>query len=161
MKPERVCPRRPRPRRRGERGAAAVEFAIVLPLLLLIVFATIQYGLYFWAAQTGSSAISVAARQLTVGNCDTEPELVTMVENRLGATAVGTPTVTRTYYDVDGATALGSTASVAKVGGTVEVTITFDTIDLNFPFVPFLDDAEVSRQVVARVEDNTDQGCPT
>ncbi len=133
----------------------------MVPLLLLVVFGTIQYGFYFWAAQTGSSTVNVAARQLTVGNCDTNLELVTMVENRLGATAVATPTVTRTYYDIDGSTLLGTTAAVAKVGGTVELTITFDTIDLDFPFVPFLDDAEVSRQVVARVEDTTDQGCPT
>ena len=163
-----MTPRRARPsrlgwcpRRRSDRGAAAVEFAVVLPLLLLIVFATIQYGLYFWAAQTGSSTVNVAARQLTVGNCDTEGELVTMVENRLGATAVAAPTVTRTYYDLGGTTPLGTTAGAAKVGGTVEVTITFDTIDLNFPFVPFMADAEVTRQVVARVEDTTDEGCPT
>lgn len=133
----------------------------MLPLLLLIVFATIQYGLYFWAAQTGSNTVNVAARQLTVGNCDTDAELVTMVQNRLGASAVGTPTVSRSYYDIDGATFLGATAGVAKVGGTVEVTIAFDPIDLNFPFVPSLGADQVTRQVVARVEDSTDQGCPT
>lgn len=149
-----------RPVRSPDRGASAVEFALVLIPLLVIVFGLIQYGLYFWAAQTGSNTVNVAARQLTVGNCDTNAELVTLVQNRLGATAVGTPTVTRTYYDINGATVLGPLASNAKVGGTVKVEIAFDTIDLNFPFVPFLDDAKVSRQVVARVEDTTDEGCP-
>lgn len=148
-------------RRRDDRGASAVEFALVMPLLLIIVFALIQYGLYFWAAQTGSNTVNVAARQLTVGNCDTDAELATMVQNRLGGAAVGTPTISRTYYDIDGATVLGTAASAAKVGGTVKVAITFDTINLNFPFVPFLEDAKVSRQVVARMEDNTDAGCPT
>ena len=50
-------------------------------------------------------------------------------------------------------------ATNAEVGGTVKLEITFDSIDLNFPFVPFLDNAEVYRTVTARVEDTTDQGC--
>ena len=47
----------------------------MLPFLLLIVFGLIQYGLYFFSAQTGSNTVNVAARQLTVGNCDTTAEL--------------------------------------------------------------------------------------
>lgn len=145
--------------RRTDRGAAAVEFALVMPILLIIVFALIQYGLYFYSAQTGSNTINVAARQLTVGNCDTAGELDALVANRLGASKVGTPVVSRTYYKADGTTSLGSVAANAEVGGTVKVEITFDTHNLNFPFVPFLDDPKVSRTVTARVEDKVDQGC--
>jgi Flp pilus assembly protein TadG len=151
-----VRPRRSE--RRDNRGAAAVEFALVMPFLLLIVFALIQYGLYFYSAQTGSNTVNVAARQLTVGNCDTATELNTLVNNRLGSAQVGTATVTRNYYDIGGAP-LGILATNAKIGGTVKVEITFDSIDLNFPFVPFLDNAKVYRTVTARVEDTTDQGC--
>ncbi len=146
-------------RRRPDRGASAVEFALVMPILLVIVFALIQYGMYFFSAQTGSNTVNVAARQLTVGNCSTTAALNTLVVNRLGAAKVGTPTVTRTYYDVDGTTVLGTTADKAKVGGTVKLSITFDTLNLNFPFVPFLQDPKVARTVVARMEDTTDQGC--
>lgn len=44
------------------RGAAAMEFALVLPILLLIVFATIEYGWYLtnWAVLT--NAVSEGAR---------------------------------------------------------------------------------------------------
>lgn len=34
-------------RRRGARGAAAVEFALVMPILFLVMFGILQYGLYF------------------------------------------------------------------------------------------------------------------
>jgi hypothetical protein len=39
------------------------------------------------------------------------------------------------------------------------LTISFDTVNMNFPFVPFLSDPRVSRTVQARVEDTVDQGC--
>ncbi len=49
----------PTPRRRGERGAAAVEFAIVAPLLFLLVFAIIDFGFAFH----GWDAVQNAARE--------------------------------------------------------------------------------------------------
>jgi len=151
-----------RPRRstdRDDRGAAAVEFALVMPFLLLIVFALIQYGFYFYSAQTGSNTVNVATRQLTVGNCDTQAELDALVDDRLGAAQVGTADVDRYYYESDGTTFISQQAVDAVVGGTVRVELRFHGIDLNFPLVPFLDDAEVYREVTARVEDTTDEGC--
>jgi Flp pilus assembly protein TadG len=141
---------------RRDRGAAAVEFALVLPFLLLIVFALIQYGLYFYAAQTGSNTANAATRQLSVGNCQASGALEDYVDDRLGAASTGSAIVTPVFKDIDGS---NSTAADVEVGGTVELTIEFPTVNLNFPFVPFLDDATVSRTVTARVEDTTDQGC--
>ncbi len=49
-------------RRPTHRGAAAVEFALVAPLLFLILFGTIQYGLYFFDAQGTRTGVREAAR---------------------------------------------------------------------------------------------------
>lgn len=146
--------------RRDQQGASAVEFALVLLPLLVIVFGLIQYGMYFYSSQTGSNTVNSAARQLSVGNCDTAGELQTFVDGNLGAASDGAASIDRKYYDVDGDLLADQTPANAEIGGTVILKLTFPTANLNFPFVPFLDDPEVSREVVARVEDTTDQGCP-
>ena len=83
-----------RPRRRTENGAAALEFALVMPLLLLLVFALIQYGVYFWAYQGGSDAARMAARSAAVGaypkSCDDFRKQVT---DAIGKMATNTPTI--------------------------------------------------------------------
>lgn len=142
-------------RRRSERGAAAVEFALVMPVMLMLVFGLIQYGLYFWAMQSGSAATDATARQLSVGNCQDPTALTTFVSKELGAATTGTPTITAAYTRVDGSTGTATDSA----GGTVRVTVAFPALNLHLPFVPFLSNATVSQSVTARVEDTTDQGC--
>ncbi len=48
--------------RRFERGAAAVEFAFVLPLLVVIVCATIDWGYYFFTREIVVNASREGAR---------------------------------------------------------------------------------------------------
>jgi Flp pilus assembly protein TadG len=54
-------------RRRGEAGASAVEFALVLPLLLVLVFGIIEFGLAFNRQQAFHAASREAARLVAVG----------------------------------------------------------------------------------------------
>jgi Flp pilus assembly protein TadG len=57
-------------RRRRERGASAVEFALVSPLLFTLLFGAIDYGLYFADVLTVQQSVTDAARDatLSVGN---------------------------------------------------------------------------------------------
>jgi Flp pilus assembly protein TadG len=55
-----------RPARRGERGAAAVEFALVVPFLLLLVFGIISYGFMLSFRQAVSQGAAEAARAAAV-----------------------------------------------------------------------------------------------
>ena len=53
----------------GEKGAALVEMAIVLPLLVILVFGIVEYGLLFKEKLTIAAATSSAARTgATMGN---------------------------------------------------------------------------------------------
>ena len=84
---------------RRDAGAAAVEFALVLPVLVLILFGIIDYGLYFSNTLSAQSGVQTAARQATVGSftpCPTPPtlpsgesaqvaELICMVKNNTGS----------------------------------------------------------------------------
>ncbi|HZV27695.1 MAG TPA: TadE/TadG family type IV pilus assembly protein [Acidothermaceae bacterium] len=84
---------------RRDAGAAALEFALVLPVLVLILFGIIDYGLYFSNTLNAESGVQTAARQAIVGNLDatcTTPtdapavstqvgELMCMVKNNTGS----------------------------------------------------------------------------
>ena len=142
--------------RRGQNGAAAVEFALIVTPLLVLCFGMIQYGMYFYSAQVGSNTANAVARQLSVGNCQASGALQSFVDGQLGAAKTASASITTAFVNADGTAA---TASTVTTGGTVTVNISFDTLNMNFPFVPFLDDPTVDRTVQARVEDNTDEGC--
>ena len=49
-------------RARDERGAAAVEMAIVLPLLILILFGIVEFSIYFNRLQGLQAAAREGAR---------------------------------------------------------------------------------------------------
>jgi Flp pilus assembly protein TadG len=132
--------------RPDDSGAAAVEFALVVPVLLLIVFGVVQYSFYFWALQGGSDAARDAARRAAVGSPVTCAAFVTSVSTNIAALKTGNVSVKRDY---------SATGSVAP-GDTVTVTVAFDSLDFNFPFVPFVDSGRVFQQATARVENVPD-----
>src|SRR4051795_9896208 len=108
--------------RRDEGGAAAVEFALIMLPLLYLVFGLIQYGWYFYAMQSRSSAVGDAARRIAVGNCQTVAEVQTLLKDNLGAaTTASTPSgiaTTITYTATDGS----SMSAPGQIGGSVTVT---------------------------------------
>lgn len=149
---------------RRDRGAVAVEFALVLPVLLALVFGLIQYGLYFWSMQGGSSATREAARRAAVGNPAACSDFKDYVRARVGSTSsnASAAVITRSYKRLiapatptDAATWQSFTPNASnpvQVGDMVSVTLEFRGYDLNLPFVPFIDDAIVANSADARVE---------
>jgi Flp pilus assembly protein TadG len=131
-------------RRRNQQGAAAVEFALLAPIVLLLAFGIIQYGLYFWADQGGSDAARDAARSSAVGtptDCPTFTSGVKSPIDKMGNNF----TITRSYSDTNG-------DGRVSPGDSVTVTVSFDSIDLHIPFLPFISDGRVSSTAKARVE---------
>jgi Flp pilus assembly pilin Flp len=82
---------------RDETGAAIVEFAIILPILLLLVMGIIQFGFIFNGQITLTSAVREGARYAVVGN--TDADVVKRVKDSAVALLLSTPTVTIDRYD--------------------------------------------------------------
>jgi len=146
-------------RRRDQHGAAAVEFALVLIPMLYLIFGLIQYGWYFYAMQSGSSAVGDAARRLAVGNCQTVAQVQTLLKSHLGA-ATTASSASQIATTVSYTTANGSPSgppsdptNPTQIGGSVTVTATFPTLNMHFPFIPVPGSGDITRTNVARIED--------
>jgi Flp pilus assembly protein TadG len=128
-------------RRRDDRGAAAVEFALVVPILLLLVFAIITFGFLF-------------AQDLALGNSARQTARYGVIKGRdcaaIKAEAIESskPLVTLTASDVTitrGTTAASATSVCAaddeqpcegsSSGDNIYVGIDF-TADVLIPVVP-------------------------
>lgn len=128
--------------RRDERGASALEFGLMAPLLVLVMFAVVQYGYHFWALETGAASAREAARRLAVG---TDWTCTSAEAQRHAAMpAIATPVVERAYM-VDGAA-----AAAPKAGALVTVTVRFQSLDMRI--FPLPRDGLVVETAQARVE---------
>ena len=85
-------------KRFDERGAAAVEFALLLPVLMLILFGIIEFGMIMYSREIITNASREGARtgivQATVK--PTTGEIQTVVTNYLTGTGVDPNAVTIT-----------------------------------------------------------------
>lgn len=57
---------------RREEGAAAVEFALIVGVLAILVFGLLEYGLAFWQVQNLRAAAREGAREAAVGGTEAE-----------------------------------------------------------------------------------------
>lgn len=107
-------------RRRGSRGAAAVEFAIVVIPLLYLVFGIISYGVMLGFRQGVSQAAAEGARAaaVTPGGV-ANPDLLIRAQQAINDSL--------TNYDVKCAAVTGAAGSLTKNGaaaGTCKVELT-------------------------------------
>jgi len=79
-----------RRRRRDDRGAAAVEFALVVPVLVLFMFGIIQAGFFFAQSASLANGAREGARAGVVKTLGTPRDCASIVSQaRLGARTIG------------------------------------------------------------------------
>ena len=101
-----------------ERGAAAVEFAIILPLLVMLIFGIIEFGRGYNAKIELTGAVREGARELALGKTSTQAQ--TTVRN-------AAPSLT-------GVTFSAISTCTSGVDGTARITAHY-TVDFDIPFV--------------------------
>ena len=118
-----------RTRRAGDRGAALVEFGIVAPMLLLLLFGVVEFGLLFGqkldvsqGAREGARLVSVNFQNTagTTGSAQST-EIVSMACSRMEVASDTTITI-----DASAGTAVGDIATFTVESTAQPVTGVFD-----------------------------------
>jgi Flp pilus assembly protein TadG len=123
-------------RRRGERGAALVEFAILAPLLFLLLFGIMEAAWAFSDLLDVRHAAREGARVAAVNSA--EPGEVACERMKVGLQATGSVTVT----------------TPAQLGDNVTLTVTANHTTLT-SIIPFFDGIIFNEAVTIRYERNT------
>ena len=128
---------------RGQEGTAAVEFAVIMTVLLILVFGTIEFGIafskvnvYTGAAREGARYAATRCRPDSTTGCTNA-----LIDQRVRDSAVDYPIPAA-------ATAADIVCTDETVGN--EVTVSWDQpITVDIPFVPGLNPATFTRHVEA------------
>ena len=91
-------------RRYGEKGAAAVEFGLVLPLLVMLLVGMLEFGLALWRQEMMTNATREAARAGIVSADPrlTQGEIQTILESNLNLAGIDPATTTITITGAGG-----------------------------------------------------------
>jgi Flp pilus assembly protein TadG len=132
---------------RVDAGATAVEFALVLPVLLLFLFGVIQYGYGLYQLQTFSTVLTDATRLAATGinDCGTFSGLLSNLADEDGLAGP------ISSIKVDWLTAAGAATDKADRLGLAQVTASYEPFDLGLPFLPF--PSEVTRTQRVPIQD--------
>jgi Flp pilus assembly protein TadG len=134
-------------RRRTESGAAALEFGLIAGTILLpLLIGLVQYGWYFYVAQTTGGAASHVARRMAVGDCWGSGQALAQAKAEVASDpAYTTLAVTP------------STNSGALVG-TTQLTVTVTSDGDVVGFLPMPHGGTITRTVSTTIEDTTASG---
>lgn len=121
---------------KDQTGAAVIEFALVFPIFAAIVMGIIQFGWFFFNAESTNSAAREVARRIVVGDC-----------------WGGQDAMARDFApQMTGSVTLSAAPSSLSVGDNITVTVISDAEIVNLiPGIP----GTVTREYTARMEVDT------
>jgi Flp pilus assembly protein TadG len=128
-----------RARARGEEGAAAVEFALIVGVLAMLIFGMLQFGLAFFQLQNLRAATREGARAGAVGAAvddGTSDSITSHVQAASGiSTSFGSSLFVQRVMNGTPTTVTGSTKPCADVNGVTPDSV-ITGIDLSSPSLP-------------------------
>jgi Flp pilus assembly protein TadG len=115
-------------RGRHRRATACVEFALILPVLVIFVLGTLEMGRYIEVRQILTSAAREGARQASAGQL-TNAQVINVVTGCVAAAGLPTTNLAITVADL---TNLGTDVSQAACLDNLQVTVTIPFTDVRW-----------------------------
>ena len=136
-------PYKPWKRLQNQQGAALVEFAVVLPMLLLLLFGIIEFGRVLSVSHSVNSAAREGARVASLPGSDNDSVLAA-IQNDLALAGLAVDSVEFDPIDI-------STASPDQPV-TVRVIINYESVGWVQGFIPGFSGGQLQGVVVMRKE---------
>ena len=76
--------------KRDDRGAAVIEFALTVPILVLLIWGIFQVGVAFQASAGMQHALGEGARYATIHPVPTNDQIKTKISSKVFGTKIGT-----------------------------------------------------------------------
>jgi hypothetical protein len=134
----------------GETGAAAVEFALVLPLLFVLLFGIVEFGFGLFQLQAAQASVREAVRGVALGIEDCG-EVENLVERAVQNNGLGIdPAQIGLTLQITSPPETEVTPPTPERGDSAVLTITYEPT-LDFPLIPF--PGEITRRSGATLED--------
>jgi len=107
-----------RDRRQQRSGAAAVEFAVVVPVVIVLMMGIFEYGRFGFTMATATNAVRDGSRYAAVHTSDkTTAQVRTEIDNRMGPAKSQIRTYATQVFWVDPAQLTATTPVIAKKTG--------------------------------------------
>ncbi len=119
-------------RRRGDRGASALELTLVAPTLLAFIFFSIQAGLYFYGRTVAEQAAREGVSKLRLAQTETISDsirgdvqaAVEAYARAVGRETLLNPQATTTYSDATGVVSVTVSGDVITLVPGLDLTVT-------------------------------------
>ena len=122
--------------RRSQSGAAALEFGLIAGTILIpLLLGVIQYGWYFYVAQTTGGAATHVTRRLSVGDCWGSGQALTFVKSEVASKPSKTTL------------AMTPTSNASAVIGNTQLTVTVTSNGNLIGLFPLPNGGTISRSV--------------
>lgn len=138
-------------RRFGDEGASTVEFALISPLLILLVFGIVEFGWLFAQHLDVRHGAREASRLVAVNWSATDPPSTEEAQR----TEIIDETCNRMQYAGDAVvtmTLVGTDVDAAQKGHIARVSVVADPVQITGLFSPVLDPIELESEIDLRLE---------
>lgn len=135
-------------RKRSEDGAALVEFALIAPLLLLLLLGIIEFGWLFGQYNDVRHGAREGARYASVNGASTAAGIATYTCDAMDLSSSGAVTIDIEADPSDGTASIGDT-------GTLSVTLDVNSLS-NAPIISGFLPEELTSTVSFRLEQTPD-----